>query len=169
MTEEEVREKISRWKEKYENLLSSTEGRKEREDSFIVFKSIYVGKGIKIDYMDEEGEKRISSGEEPREEFMDAMNAMGFYCSDCLGKRMMTGKGDIIHFNVRKVIICYTKEGVIKGIKPQGYVEIYGLPWKVSFTSSEKLLPTELMMEYLNKLFDEAYLFIQGARRKKEE
>lgn len=75
MTEEEVREKISRWKEKYENLLSSTEGRKEREDSFIVFKSIYVGKGIKIDYMDEEGEKRISSGEEPRVEFMDAMNS----------------------------------------------------------------------------------------------
>lgn len=35
MTEEEVREKISRWKEKYENLLSSTEGRNEREDSFI--------------------------------------------------------------------------------------------------------------------------------------
>ena len=99
MTEEEVREKISRWKEKYENLLSSTEGRNEREDSFIVFRSIYVGKGI----------------------------------------------------------------------KPQGYVEIYGLPWKVSFTSNEKLLPTELMMEYLNKLFDEAYLFIQGARRKNEE
>ena len=39
MTEEDVREKISRWKEKYENLLSSTEGRKEREDSFVVFKA----------------------------------------------------------------------------------------------------------------------------------
>lgn len=169
MTEEEVREKISHWKEKYENLLSSTEGRKEREGSFIDFKSIYVGRGIKIDYMDKEGEKRFTSGEEPREEFMDAMSAMGFYCSDCLGKHMMTGKGDIIRFNVRKVTICYTKEGVIKGIKPQGYVEIYGLPWTVSFTSNEKLLPTELMMEYLNKLFDEAYLFIKGARRKKEE
>lgn len=50
-----------------------------------------------------------------------------------------------------------------KGMKTD--IELYCIGHGAEMKKSH----SELMMEHLNKLFDEAYLFIQGARRKKEE
>ena len=168
----ERREKQATWEEDFqkrmkeiEELLKSEEGRKARVDAGVCFKSVaFSAKGVSLAYTDREGDKGFTCEEEPRKEFYLAFLAMSyFYCTE-LGMDLLSGDRKVF-FNVRKVTPHIDKKyGVLDGFKISGYESIEGWSQCQNFSSDRVINLSEKSNQILQKIFDEAYIYLTGDR-----
>ena len=168
----ERREKQISWEEDFQKrkeetkeLLASESGRKERIDAGVYFKSVaFSERGVSLAYTDYEGDKGFTCEEEPRKEFYLAFLAMSyFYCTE-LGMDLLSGERKIF-FNVRKVMPHMDKKyGVLDGFKISGYENIEKWTQIQSFSSDGVIGLDERSNLILQKIFDEAYIYMTGDR-----
>ena len=157
-------EKVADIKARIDKFMEGDEGRIERTDAGIDFRSISFGKQkIAISYSDYEGEKSFSCGEVPRTEFYIAMEAMAYFYAEELGAHLLTGDTHVI-FTVNKVSLYRDKEtGVATGFTLSGAQQIMGWEQRQKYTS-ERIGLINQSTRILNRIFDEAYLYIKGKR-----
>lgn len=168
----ERREKQVAWeedfekrKEEIETLLTSEEGRKARVDAGVNFKSVaFSAKGVSLAYTDREGEKGFTCEEEPRREFYLAFVAMSyFYCHD-LGMDLLSGDRKVF-FNIQRVVPHINKKlGFMDGFKVSGYESIAKWTMHQNFSSDRVISLSEKSERILQKIFDEAYIYLTGER-----
>lgn len=166
------REQQLTWEENLEKrleeikvLLDSEDGRKGRVDAGIYFKSVaFSAQGVSLAYTDREGDKGFTCEEEPRKEFYLAFLAMSyFYCTE-LGMDLLAGDRKVF-FNVRKVIPHINKKyGVLDGFKISGYESIEKWTQIQRFSSDRVISLSEKSNLILQKIFDEAYIYLTGDR-----
>lgn len=158
-------QKVKDIKERIDKFIAGNEGRIERTDTSIDFKSISIGKQkISISYTDYEGEKSFSCGEVPRAEFYIAMEAMAWFYAEELGAHLLTGDTHVI-FTVNKVSLHRNKEtGTVTGFNISGTQQIQGWVQQQRYASERRISLTDKSLLILNRIFDEAYLYIKGKR-----
>lgn len=158
-------EKVADIKARIDKFMEGDEGRIERTDAGIDFRSISFGKQkIAISYSDYEGEKSFSCEEVPRTEFYIAMEAMAYFYAEELGAHLLTGDTHVI-FTVNKVSLYRDKEtGVVTGFTLSGTQQIQGWVQRQRYTSEKRISLTDRSVLILNRIFDEAYLYIKGKR-----
>lgn len=159
--------RISRYMEIFKKLMEDTEGRKERTDAGISFKSISLDGGVKISYV-EYGltEKTVASGDKPRDELKLAMDYLAYHWTDERGSRLYLDKG--IARVPKKLKLKYDKKtGMLTHYSIAGYEQVEENPDITWFTTM--WLPIyDTEMQILNKIFDEAWLYIQGERKEED-
>lgn len=168
----ERREAQATWEEDFQKrqeeiaeLLKSDTGRKERVDAGICFKSVaFSAKGVSLAYTDREGDKGFTCEEEPRKEFYLAFLAMSyFYCTE-LGVDLLSGDRKVF-FNIKKVTPHIDKKyGVLDGFKISGYEVIGKWAQTQNFSSDRVINLSEKSHLILQKIFDEAYIYLTGDR-----
>lgn len=158
-------EDFQKRREEIEELLASENGRKERVDAGVYFKSVaFSARGVSLAYADREGDKGFTCEEEPRKEFYLAFLAMSyFYCTE-LGVDLFAGDRKVF-FNVRKVTPHIDKKyGVLDGFKISGYESIEKWTQTQNFSSDRVINLSEKSNLILQKIFDEAYIYLTGDR-----
>lgn len=161
-------EKVADIKAEIDEFMKGNEGRIERTDAGIDFKSISIGQKVSISYTDHEGEKSFSCIEAPRLEFCIAMEAMAYFYAEELGAHLLTGDKHVA-FTVSKVSLHRDKKtGVATGFMLSGTQQIQGWVQRQKYTSERHISLSNKSLLILNRIFDEAYLYIQGKRAQQE-
>lgn len=159
--------RISRYMEIFKKLMEDTEGRKERTDAGISLKSISLDGRVKISYV-EYGltEKTVVSGDKPRDELKLAMDYLAYHWTDERGNKLYLDKG--IARVPKKLKLKYDKKtGMLTHYSIAGYEQVEENPDITWFTTM--WLPIyDTEMQILNKIFDEAWLYIQGERKEED-
>ena len=155
--------RIARYQGIFLSLMEEEEGRKERLKAGIDFKSIQLDEEVKISYIEcGKTAKTIKSDDKPRDQLKLAMECLSYHWTDELGPRLYQAKG--IARSPRKITLKYDrKSGQLTDYSISGVETVEGASW-IYFTSP--WIPIyEKDMKILDKIFDEAYLYIIGERK----
>lgn len=144
-------------------LMRETEGREDRTNARIKFKSVILDGGVKLTYEDSEGAKVLSAKEKPRDEFPIALRYLCYHWTDELGPKLYAAKG--IERIPRKLVLKYdTKSGILVSFRLSGVESVEEDNSPVWF-DSVWITIREPEMKILNKIFDEAFLYLRGERK----
>lgn len=156
--------RIMRYQGIFKTIMEEQDRSAERIEDGIDFKAITLDNGVKISYV-EHGvtAKSIESEDKPRDELRLAMEYLVYHWTDEIGNKLYLEKG--VARAPKKLKLKYDrKTGMLTHYAISGVETIAG---DVSYTWFQSMwLPVyEKESEILEKIFDEAWLYINGIRK----